>query len=415
MCRPWLTTSLVIALAWLLAACAVKEADPTTDTATTSAADVSGQTDVAIPSSDVTALDSEAPDISAPDTALPDTLLPDTLLPDTLLPDTLLPDTADAGATPDTQDAAPVDVGPPPICTEALETCAEGDACCAGSQCAGAQCAGATGPGICTDPERDTCGCGAVWDDCETAGTTCLAAGCDFPGICVTPQEMYAICNGPDVPPCFECPFCPEGGIELCLTPPADVCLSDTEVRKYTQQWLGCGPGGGCDFAFTTETCGTGEQCIAAECVPTAGCGPVPEALVGVWSAAQLSAELPGFGQTTLDGQCAAMGLDQYLAPLTITAEGTFSGQLVTDYLDTWSGCLQPHDQNSWAMVLQTCDVECYGNDLEPGKLGILTIVDGNLVITRTGSAGLDADGQDCTQGGLQWFSSVPLTILYSN
>ncbi len=266
---------------------------------------------------------------------------------------------------------------------------------------------------MCTDPAHDSCGCGAVWDDCETPGTTCLAAGCDYAGACVTPAQMYAVCNDDATPPCFECPFCPEGGSELCLSPPPSSCSSQTTIKKYTQQWLGCGEGGACVFAFGTEWCDDGEVCVAATCVPDVGCGPVPAPAAGTWEVASVTAELPGYGEVLLEGECAQPGFDQHLDPLTIQANGNFSGQLFTDYLDTWLGCLQPHVGASWAMVLQSCDVTCYGNELEAGKLGIVSLEDGMLVVRRTGSAGLDADGVDC-QGGLQWFNSVPLTIRYS-
>jgi len=53
--------------------------------------------------------------------------------------------------------------------------------------------------GVCSFPDRDSCGCGAVLDECETPGTTCLMpACCDYPGVCVTPVERAAICARPE-------------------------------------------------------------------------------------------------------------------------------------------------------------------------------------------------------------------------
>jgi hypothetical protein len=53
--------------------------------------------------------------------------------------------------------------------------------------------------GICSIAGRDTCGCGAVDDTCETAGTVCLKpACCDYQGVCVRPEERAAICARPE-------------------------------------------------------------------------------------------------------------------------------------------------------------------------------------------------------------------------
>jgi hypothetical protein len=53
--------------------------------------------------------------------------------------------------------------------------------------------------GICSVPGREPCGCGAFDQPCTTPGLHCLYPSCcDFPGICVTPDEETAICKGSD-------------------------------------------------------------------------------------------------------------------------------------------------------------------------------------------------------------------------
>jgi hypothetical protein len=53
--------------------------------------------------------------------------------------------------------------------------------------------------GVCSVAGRESCGCGLVPVPCTTPGTECLMpACCDYSGICVTPEERAAICNGPD-------------------------------------------------------------------------------------------------------------------------------------------------------------------------------------------------------------------------
>ena len=67
-------------------------------------------------------------------------------------------------------------------------------------------------PGICSVPGRDTCGCGAVSDPCDTPGTVCLMpACCDYPGICVTPAERASICARPEGAH-FDCSSVDAGG-----------------------------------------------------------------------------------------------------------------------------------------------------------------------------------------------------------
>jgi len=85
-----------------------------------------------------------------------------------------------------------------------LASCALAVGCTAGSTCIEG-CPGfgtsssVPAAGICSVPGRDSCGCGVVADPCETPGTTCLMpACCDYPGICVTPDERVAICARPE-------------------------------------------------------------------------------------------------------------------------------------------------------------------------------------------------------------------------
>lgn len=53
--------------------------------------------------------------------------------------------------------------------------------------------------GICSVPGRETCGCGAMPQPCTSAGLDCLMPSCcDYPGLCVTPDEKDVICGGPD-------------------------------------------------------------------------------------------------------------------------------------------------------------------------------------------------------------------------
>ena len=74
-------------------------------------------------------------------------------------------------------------------CLLGTNTCGAGSACIQGCPNAGSL------AGVCRVPGRDTCGCGAVLDPCDTPGTVCLMpACCDYQGICVTPAERAAIC-----------------------------------------------------------------------------------------------------------------------------------------------------------------------------------------------------------------------------
>ena len=85
-----------------------------------------------------------------------------------------------------------------------LGSCMSGNTCLYGLSCIEGCPASRLGladapPGICSIAGRDTCGCGAVDDPCETAGTVCLRpACCDFQGVCVTPDERAAICARPE-------------------------------------------------------------------------------------------------------------------------------------------------------------------------------------------------------------------------
>ena len=108
--------------------------------------------------------------------------------------------TADAmtgeGGTAGSQDAATdatVDAATLKACAPNVPPCGAGRTCILG--CA------RDNPerGVCSFPDRDSCGCGAVLDECETPGTTCLMpACCDYPGVCVTAVERAAICGRPE-------------------------------------------------------------------------------------------------------------------------------------------------------------------------------------------------------------------------
>jgi hypothetical protein len=76
--------------------------------------------------------------------------------------------------------------------------CGAGSTCIEGCPSSAEPSVGAVG-GICSVPGRDTCGCGAVADPCDTPGTVCLMpACCDYEGICVTPTERAEICSRPE-------------------------------------------------------------------------------------------------------------------------------------------------------------------------------------------------------------------------
>lgn len=357
--------------------------------------------------------------VVAGDTATDDSDLPDTPGPGTdASPDVPSDATEEDASVPDVSE--PPDEGAP-VCVEPIAVCGGASAgdCCESSWCVGNECPGAEGvTGRCTDPARDTCGCGAAWDDCDTAGTLCLAAGCDYPGICVTPQELAEICADPAAAGCFECPLC---GDALCTEIPPPECASNTSVRTYSQQWLGCKDDGACDWAFEVTSCADGESCTDGTCLSAVPeCGPVPTAFVGTWNWTNATAVVPGYGDVqAFDAPCAATGVDQNLNPITIGADGTFQGALVTDYLDTWTGCLAPSTGQSLAMVVESCEVTCYGNDATPGKLGVLSLIEGKLVIRRTGPIIVDKDGVDCaacsTCGGpdLDYVSGSQIEFFY--
>ncbi|MEL6179549.1 MAG: hypothetical protein AAFS10_11380, partial [Myxococcota bacterium] len=168
---------------------------------------------------------------------------------------------SDVDSSEDAVDMSDTD-GPP---SAMFERCDQDGVCGPDSRCVGRDCTeGADALGLCTLPERSSCGCGVLWQDCETAGTTCLAAGCDHEGLCVTPEEMRVICAAPEEEwGCFVCPWC-EG--TLCTDPPEPECATPTAVRRYNQQWLGCAAGA-CMFAFDTEPCPRGQVCEGGACV----------------------------------------------------------------------------------------------------------------------------------------------------
>ena len=278
-------------------------------TPTLDAADVDAAGDAEAPSDE-----GPAPDDSAKpeDSAAP---------PDTCgTPDVPPPEDA---AEPDAheEDVADEDTSGP-MCVPPAMACDTADSCCEGSWCVGNKCPASTGAGLCTDPAKDTCGCGAEWDDCTTPGTYCLSAGCDYPGLCVTPEEGAAVCGSDDTG-CFECP-----------------------------------------------TCG----------------GQVLPKLVGVWKLASVTAVVDGATVTLAPDSDYILGFDQSLSTLTIAADGQFQGPLMTDYTDIWHGCLATigHGQD-FALSVQTCDVECYGYDALVGKLGKLSMDGDQIVVRRVG------------------------------
>ena len=85
-----------------------------------------------------------------------------------------------------------------------LASCVPGSLCADGSRCIeGCPHLQGFSPnpanGICGVSGRDGCGCGVVFDPCDTPGTSCLMpACCDYQGICVTPDERAAICARPE-------------------------------------------------------------------------------------------------------------------------------------------------------------------------------------------------------------------------
>jgi hypothetical protein len=103
---------------------------------------------------------------------------------------------SDGSSSPDSSDAAR-DRG-------LLASCEPGSSCGSGSTCiegcpASVRASIGSEGGICSVPGRDSCGCGAVLDACQTPGTVCLMpACCDYEGICVTPAEHAAICARPE-------------------------------------------------------------------------------------------------------------------------------------------------------------------------------------------------------------------------
>jgi hypothetical protein len=164
-------------------------------------------------------------------------------------------------------------------------------------------------------------------------------------------------------------------------------------VRTHTQQWLGCEQGT-CVYAFEVTQCPADQTCTGGTC--TSGCGPVPPGLVGTWTWTDAVAVVPGKGELpAFEVGCAATTLDQNLAPLVISADGTFAGSLYTDYSDTWTGCVAAAG-DAFSLLVTSCQVECYGHDTDPGKLGTATLDGDTLVITRTGTAIVDKDGLDC-------------------
>lgn len=256
----------VLALAVLVAGCSTSSGTGSSADGTASPDADAGSTADA-PAGDAAAEDVPAGDVAADDAAEPGNDTADSTVP---VEETAAPE--DAAAADITQDAGPAtgdvaaDVDPDPQCGPVGAVgCESDDDCCGAGQCIGAQCGpdGTGSGGVCSDPTRPTCGCGAAWQDCDSAGMLCVAAGCDYPGVCLTPEEIVAACADPDVSDCLECPVC-DG---VVCTVPAPQC-TEFGVRTYSEQWLGCGDDGACEFAFDTTACQGGETCADGACAP---------------------------------------------------------------------------------------------------------------------------------------------------
>jgi len=166
-------------------------------------------------------------------------------------------------------------------CTPAVG-CETGSTCIDGCPSFAKPAIGAVG-GICSVPGRDTCGCGAVADPCDTPGTVCLMpACCDYSGICVTPAERAEICSRPESAH-FDCSGSGgndggfgDGGFAadftaradaalaagapswVCATtlpnvPVADVAAARDAVRQFIAQIVGVAPA---DIMMTVQMCG---------------------------------------------------------------------------------------------------------------------------------------------------------------
>ncbi|MGM0575223.1 MAG: hypothetical protein ACQEXJ_05795 [Myxococcota bacterium] len=322
------------------------------------------------------------------------------------------PDATPPADVADAQDGDEPDAAEP--AGEPMSTCAGSDDCAGTSQCVGHTCPESPDAvGRCTDPTRDVCGCGAVWDGCETAGTTCLAAGCDYPGLCVTPEEMRTICESGDAG-CFECPWC-DG--ELCIEAPEPECWEGASgLHVFTQEWTGCAPDGSCRFSASSVHCALGEACADAACGSfEEACDAPPAEAVGAWKRTGVVADLPDLGPTPVTAaHCLMLGFDQALEPLNLEETGLLHGMLVTDYPDTWTGCLVAAG-DAFRMDVKTCQVTCYGHDEQPGLLGTLTVGDGELVVRRKGRVYRAWTGEPaCDDVPEEGYQDVDLTLTYA-
>lgn len=168
---------------------------------------------------------------------------------DDLGPDTS--DTADGGEDP---------AGPYPSCDPA-----QGGACGEGSFCREVCPGDGSAVGFCTIPDRDSCGCGGVFDPCDTAGTTCLMPSCcDYWGLCVTPDEGDSICDGLFAEH-FDCSGWVAGGGAL----PEGACRDhgDCSGPDFCQE-----PGYeiGCGACMEPEvTCESDDDCVGADGRPS--------------------------------------------------------------------------------------------------------------------------------------------------
>ena len=69
--------------------------------------------------------------------------------------------------------------------------CGQGSSCIVGCPYQG-------NGGLCSVVGREACGCGAIDQPCTTPGLECLYPSCcDYQGLCLTPDERQAVCDGP--------------------------------------------------------------------------------------------------------------------------------------------------------------------------------------------------------------------------
>jgi hypothetical protein len=137
-------------------------------------------------------------------------------------------------------------------------------------------------------------------------------------------------------------------------------------------------------------------SCLFSPDAGVPSCTGVPAEFVGEWQLTQSFVSRDSTEYTEV-GLCAEIGWDQRLQPLRIGSDGSFSGELVTDYLDTWQGCAVLEPDGSIRLDVHICNFTCYGHDQEPGRLGYAFVgAAGDLVLERRGFALLAVDPMEC-------------------